>query len=325
MRVAVIGCGLIGRKRAKALPNSVEIVGCVDSEESVAQEFAEQFDTQVFATPEDLLKAKKLDFVIVATQHRSLASLSLQVLSSGRHVFVEKPGAMDYQSLKAICEVARLKNLRIHVGYNHPYHPAIRAAIEFFKQGAIGEIMFLRAQYGHGGRLGYENEWRADKSKSGGGELIDQGTHLIDLAMHFLGDVKLDYAATPNYYWNTQLEDNAFISLKNHAGNIAFLQASCTEWKNKFSLEIYGNLGKLDISGLGGSYGKETLTFHKMLPRMGPPLSENWEFSEPDNSWALEINEFIEDLNTGSRKSDNVESSLQILRLVDEIYLRNSR
>jgi predicted dehydrogenase len=185
--------------------------------------------------------------------------------------------------------------------------------------------MFLRGRYGHGGRLGYEKEWRADKSKSGGGELIDQGTHLIDLSIGFLGELKLDYAATPNYFWDMAVEDNVFISLKNVEGNIAFLHASCTEWKNMFSLEIYGKTGKIEISGLGRSYGEETLTFHKMLPEMGPPLTETWSFPEPDDSWALEMSEFVNDLQTGTKYSDNLDSSLEVLRVIGEIYSRTNR
>ena len=143
--------------------------------------------------------------------------------------------------------------------------------------------------------------------------------------MGLLGNLELDYAATPIYFWDMPVEDNAFISIKNAEGCIAFLQASCTEWKNMFSLEIYGQTGKLDISGLGRSYGVETLTFHKMLPEMGPPDSETWTFPDPDNSWSLEIEEFVADLVTGTRNSDNVASSLEVLRIIEEIYIRTGR
>jgi predicted dehydrogenase len=325
MKAAIIGCGLIGQKRANALPDSVELVGCFDEVRPNAESFAKEFNTQFFTSVEELLKIEDLDFVIIATRHDSLAQLTVQALSVGVNVFVEKPGAINYQAFQKTYEMAKQNNLRVHVGYNHQYHPGIRKALDFFRDGSIGEFMFLRSQYGHGGRAGYEKEWRADKSKSGGGELIDQGTHLIDLALNYLGNAQLDYAATPNYFWDMPVEDNAFISLKNDAGNIAFLQASCTEWKNMFSLEIYGKTGKLHISGLGRSYGVETLTLHEMLPEMGPPISQTWTFPEPDNSWALEINEFIEDLVTGSRKSDNLDSSLEVLRVIKEIYSRTSR
>jgi predicted dehydrogenase len=325
VKVGLIGCGLIGRKRALALPDDVELVGCFDEVTSVAEGFAAEFKIRNFTELNELLEIRDLSFVVIATRHDSLHSLAIAALHLGKHVFIEKPGAISQLHFKEVCELARKKDLRVHVGYNHRYHPAVRKALHLFNNGSIGEVMFLRGRYGHGGRLGYESEWRADKSKSGGGHLIDQGTHLIDLSIGFLGELKLDYAATPNYFWDMAVEDNVFISLKNNKENIAFLQASCTEWKNMFSVEIYGKSGKIEISGLGRSYGIETLTFHKLLPEMGPPLTETWSFPEPDDSWAIEISEFINDLQTGANCSDNLDSSLEVLQVVDEIYSRTNR
>jgi predicted dehydrogenase len=325
MKAAVIGCGLIGRKRALVIPDFVELVGCFDEVPSNAESFASEFNTKKFSSFQEVLEIQDLNFVVIATRHDSLHSLAIQALNAGKHVFVEKPGAINHQEFENICEVARKNALMVHVGYNHRYHPALRKAFELFNEGLIGKIMFLRGRYGHGGRLGYEKEWRADKLKSGGGELIDQGTHLIDLSIGFLGKLQLDYAATPNYFWDMALEDNVFMSLKNEGGRIAFLQASCTEWKNMFSLEIYGNKGKLEISGLGRSYGVETLTFYKMLPEMGPPTSETWSYPEPDDSWTIEMGEFIDDIRTGTSKSDNLESSLEVLRVIGDIYSRTGR
>jgi predicted dehydrogenase len=325
MKAAVIGCGLIGKKRAFALPDYVELVGCFDDVASAAEAFAREFKTSSFQSLAELLDIQELDFVIIATRHDSLHSLAIAALNAEKHVFIEKPGAINYLEFKKVCELARKKNLRLHVGYNHRHHPALKKAYELLNEGSIGEVMFLRGRYGHGGRLGYEKEWRADKLKSGGGELIDQGTHLIDLSIGFLGELELDYAATPNYFWDMAVEDNVFLSLKNKFGNIAFLQASSTEWKNMFSMEIYGKTGKIEISGLGRSYGLETLTFHKMLPEMGPPITKNWSFPEPDESWAVEMGEFLDDLLTGSNKSDNLESSLEVLRVIGEMYSRTNR
>ena len=325
MKAAAIGCGLIGRKRALALPSFVELVGCFDEVASVAESFATEFKTFNFQSIGELLDTQELDFVIIATRHDSLHSLAIAALNAGKHVFIEKPGAINYFEFKKVCELARKKNLSMHVGYNHRHHPALKKAYELLNDGSIGKVMFLRGRYGHGGRLGYEKEWRADKLKSGGGELIDQGTHLIDLSIGFLGELQLDYAATPNYFWNMAVEDNVFMSLRNRSGNIAFLQASCTEWKNMFSMEIYGQTGKIEISGLGRSYGLETLTFHKMLPEMGPPITESWHFPEPDDSGAVEMGEFLDDLLTGSNKSDNLDSSLEVLRVISEIYSRTNR
>jgi predicted dehydrogenase len=325
LKVAAIGCGLIGRKRAMAIPDYVELVGCFDEVATVADSFATEFKTTKFESLDALLGIQDLSFVIIATRHDSLHSLAIAALNAGKHVFIEKPGAINYFEFKRVCEVARKKNLNVHVGYNHRHHPALKKAYELSNDGSIGEIMFLRGRYGHGGRVGYEKEWRADKLKSGGGELIDQGSHIIDLSIGFLGELHVDYAATPNYFWNMAVEDNVFMSLKNKSGNIAFLQASCTEWKNMFSLEIYGKLGKIEISGLGRSYGLETLVFHRMLPEMGPPITETWKFPEPDDSWAKEMGDFLEDLMTGSNKSDNLDSSLEVLRVIDEVYSRTNR
>lgn len=325
MRAAIIGCGLIGRKRADSLPGTVKLVGCFDEVSEIAESFASDKETRSYSTVKELFELQDLDFVIIATRHDALHTLVIEALNAGKHVFVEKPGAINYTGLKSIDEVVRDKGLKVHVGYNHRFHPAIKKAYELFDQGLIGEIMFLRAHYGHGGRVGYEREWRADKSKSGGGELIDQGTHLIDLTIGLLGKVKVDYAAIPTYYWRMPVEDNAFICLKNDIGKIAFLHASCTEWKNSFEFQIYGKNGKIEIKGLGRSYGLETLTLHEMLPEMGPPITQTWTFPEVDNSWKSEMDAFLEDLQNGSNNSNNLESSLDVLEIIQEIYLRTNK
>jgi predicted dehydrogenase len=320
MKAGVIGCGLIGQKRAAALPKSVQLVGCYDSDEAAAGKFAGRFNTKSYENVRSLLSEKELDFVIIATRHDSLATISLAALKAGKHVFVEKPGAINYEEFLQVFQAANSNGLKVHVGYNHRYHPGIIKAHQIYKQGLIGDLMFVRGRYGHGGRIGYEKEWRAEKSKSGGGELIDQGSHLIELSIGFLGELELQYGETANFFWDMPVEDNVFISLKNKKGNIAFLQASCTEWKNMFSLEIYGRNGKLDITGLGKSYGEETLTFHEMLPEMGPPKSKIWSFPEIDRSWDLELEEFVKDLIDGTSVSDNTGSSLDVLRIIGEIY-----
>ena len=325
MNFAVIGCGRIGIKRADALISGVRLVGCFDLDAAASEKFARDFNIEAFASISELLDRSGADAVIIATLHDSLAEIATMALNSKKHVLIEKPGALSKLELEKIAALANAKNLRVHIGYNHRYHPSIIRAFEIYSNNEIGDLMFMRARYGHGGRLGYENEWRAQKSLSGGGELIDQGSHLIDLAIGLFGKLTVDYAATPTYFWNTEVEDNAFVSLINSEGRIAFLHASCTEWKNLFSMEIYGRVGKIEISGLGMSYGVETLRLHKMLPQMGPPISQEWEYFEPDTSWQLEIEDFVKDIRTGSRFSDNVNSSIEVLGLIEQIYQRTGK
>jgi predicted dehydrogenase len=289
LNVAIIGCGLIGRKRAEALKGLVNLSACHDINSGVAKQFAQDFTCTNPGDLNSILNNQEIDVIFIATRHDSLGLIAKQAIKKGKSVFIEKPGAIDHSTLNEIDDLTKNSNLHIHVGYNHRHHRGIRKAIQMADSGELGKILFLRARYGHGGRVGYNYEWRANKNLSGGGELIDQGTHLLDLSQAFLGNVTLEYGATPNYFWEMQVEDNAFIVVKNQSGAIGFLHASCTEWKNTFSLEVYGETGKLEITGLGGSYGTEKLTYFKMLPEMGPPETRSWEFSMPDDSWKIEV------------------------------------
>jgi predicted dehydrogenase len=212
------------------------------------------------------------------------------------------------------------RNVLVRVGFNHRYHPALSKAKDLCESGAVGELMYARGRYGHGGRVGYETEWRADKQLSGGGELIDQGVHLIDLARWFLGDfVSIEGFAT-TYYWDMPVEDNGFMLLRTATGQTAFLHASCTEWKNLFSFEIVGRTGKLHIEGLGGSYGTERLAYYRMLPQMGPPETIIWEYPIGDVSWQSELAEFIDDIRLGRQPSVSLYDAQAALRVVEHIY-----
>jgi predicted dehydrogenase len=183
--------------------------------------------------------------------------------------------------------------------------------------------MFLRGRYGHGGRKGYDREWRADPRLSGGGELIDQGVHLIDLAGWFLGDFSTVEGHAATCFWDMKVDDNAFLSLRTAAGQTAWLHASCTEWKNLFSLEIYGRDGKIAVEGLGGSYGTERLTFYRMLPAMGPPETTSWEYPGNDESWALETQAFIEDVRLGREPQPGLNEAIRTLEIVEQIYRKS--
>ena len=201
---------------------------------------------------------------------------------------------------------AERSGARVRIGFNHRYHRAFRKAREIFDSGALGEMMFVRARYGHGGRLGYDKEWRAMPELSGGGELVDQGMHLIDLSRWFLGDFEKVQGHIATYFWNMPVEDNGFLLLRTAGGQTAFLHASWTEWKNTFSFEISGRAGKLEITGLGGSYGTERLTFYQMSAAMGPPETTTWEYPMADDSWEIEFREFLDDIRLGRQPAAGI-------------------
>jgi len=208
----------------------------------------------------------------------------------------------------------------VKVGFNHRFHPAIMHAKQLADEAAIGPLLFIRGRYGHGGRIGYEKEWRFEKEISGGGELIDQGSHLIDLSRWFLGDLSLAYGAVPRYFWPGQVEDNCFLALTGAQNKMAWLHASWTEWKNQFSLEIMGRDGKLTIDGLGGSYGTERLTYHRMLPQMGPPETTAWEYPFPDRSFADEFENFVAAIEGRAKAIGDIEDAYANLAIIQAVY-----
>lgn len=326
MRVAIIGCGLIGQKRAKALAGA-KLALCCDVRQEAAERLAAAHsgarwtdDWQVAVTAPDI------DIVVVATVHKELAPIAAAAAAAGKHVLVEKPGARRAAELDAVAEAAARTGAKVRVGFNHRFHPALQKAREIVDSGVMGPLLFVRGRYGHGGRPGYDKEWRAVEEISGGGEAIDQGMHLIDLARWFLGDFQGVQGHVATYFWDMPVEDNAFFLLTTAGNQTAQLHATWTEWKNLFSLEIYGRDGKLDISGLGGSYGVERIAYYKMLPEMGPPETTIWEYPQlVDKSWEMEFGALLDDIRLDREPTPGVADAQAALRVVEEVYARCGR
>ena len=318
--VGIVGCGLIGQKRAKALGQGGQLVACADLDVTRAANLALASNAKVYRDWRELVWSPLVDVVIVATLHDSLSEITRTAVEAGKHVLVEKPAARNAAELEPVMEAAAKHGVKVHVGFNHRYHRSLQKAKELVDSGVLGELMFVRARYGHGARIGYDKEWRADPTLSGGGELIDQGPHLIDLTRWFLGEITEVQGFAHTYYWDMPVDDNGFMLLKTAKKQAAFLHASCTEWKNLFSMEIYGKLGKLDLSGLGGSYGVEKITWYRMLPEMGPPETTSWEYPMGDDSWAVEMAEFFEDIRLDREPSAGLRDAQAALKVVESIY-----
>ena len=319
-RFAVIGCGLIGRKRVAALSPDQVIVAC-DTNVARAQELVKVVGHgEAVDNPSEAIRHRDVDAVIVATINAALAPVSLQAIETGKHVLVEKPAGVNVAEIESLAAAAKRRGVCVRVGFNHRYHPSFLKARELVDADELGPLMFLRARYGHGGRVGYEKEWRADPKLSGGGELIDQGVHLIDLSRWFLGEFAHVDGHVATYFWKMPVDDNAFLSLRTASGQTAWLHVSCSEWKNLFSFELYGRDAKLQIDGLGGSYGVERLTFYKMKPEMGPPDTQHWDYAGPDESWRRELEEFQQDIAQRRAPSAGLADARAGLSVVETIY-----
>jgi predicted dehydrogenase len=310
-------------KRALSLGNDHQLVMAIDTDINQAKKVAKQVKCPKVSDDPSLLydKCDNVDLVIVSTINDSLANLTLEAVNHGKHVLVEKPAARTPEELVPIIKTAKKNKVFVKVGFNHRFHPAILKASGFIKAGALDELMFIRGRYGHGGRLGYEKEWRADPLKSGGGELIDQGVHLIDLSRWFLGDLDVINSYAHTYFWDMPVEDNAFLMLKSPSNKVAWLHVSCTEWKNLFSFEIYGKKGKIIIDGLGGSYGTETMTYHRMYGTMGVPDTGVWKFdSKTDESWKKELDYFTNCIQHRTQPEGNITDAKKALDIVQKVY-----
>jgi predicted dehydrogenase len=320
MRVAIVGCGLIGQKRARALGNC-RLVAVADLDAARAEHLAAQFSGCVASHDwESVVGRDDVDAIIVATTNNMLTPITAAAMRRGKHVLVEKPAARSAAELRPLVEAGRQANVVVKVGFNHRFHPAFDKARAIFDAGELGPLLYIRGRYGHGGRLGYDREWRADPAIAGGGELLDQGVHLIDLTRWFAGDVVEVASHVGTFFWNMPVEDNGFLFLQTAGGQVAWLHASCTEWKNLFCFEIFGRDGKLQIDGLGGSYGVERLSHFRMLPGMGPPETTIWEFPGEDHSWRTEFAHFVDCIRQGRQPSGTLEDALAALEVVQRAY-----
>jgi predicted dehydrogenase len=283
--VGIIGCGLMGEKRAGVLAQfpdcHLKMVYDIDSEKG--KRLPEKYGGSVAQSCEEVLWSKDVDVVIVSTINKPLVPISVNALQSGKHVLCEKPPGRNLEETKQLCEMVSRSKGRLKVGFNHRHHPAISKAKELIDCGKIGPLYYLRCFYGHGGRPGYDKEWRADRELSGGGELLDQGIHVIDLFRWFLGDFEEAFGYTNTYFWDMDVEDNAFAFFKTGKGQVALMHTSWTQWKNRFTFEMFGESGYLIVDGLGGSYGTETLRIGKR---------------KLDNGYTLLVNKGGKDVNS---------------------------
>lgn len=321
MNLAVVGCGLIGTRRAltaRAAGTRVRFV--VDIDRSRAETLAAEVGAEAATDWERVVGHPEVDAVNVATVNRWLMPIAVAALRAGKHVLCEKPLGRNATEALAICNAAREAGRVLQVGFNLRFHPAIAEAHTLVASGAIGELTHLRAAYGHGGRPGYESEWRARPEESGGGELLDQGIHLADLCGWFLGPITEVLGATTTSAWPiAPAEDNGFGILRTADGRVASIHTSWTQWKNLFRLEVFGTQGALTVEGLGGSYGPERLTIHRRRAEGGVPDIEVREFAD-DPSWERDWGEFAAAAREGREPLAGGQAGLAAARIVDALY-----
>jgi predicted dehydrogenase len=291
------------------------------------------------------------EIVIVATVNKYRALITIEALKRGKHVLCENPLGRSSQEVIPILRAVEENGTVLKSGFNHRYHPGIFRAKEIVDRGEIGPVYFIRCRYGHGGRPGYETEWYADRDLCGGGVLVHQGVHVVDLFRWFMGDFKDVVGCAQTFFWNMDVEDNAFALFRTFDDRIAVMHASWTEWKNLFSFEVFGEGGYVIVEGLGGSYGRETLRIGKR-PVLGDASAPPWDtdfhapnnrhqsrilstrrytgggpeeevisFDGPDVSWQAEWMEFISAIEQRRQPLGSAVDGLEANRMVEAVYV----
>ena len=326
LRVGIVGAGLIGKKRAEVIAQTKKgtLVAIADPDFSRAGTLAEAFGVEPLRDWKTLVARKDIDVVIVAVPNVFAAPIVLAALKHGKHVLCEKPFGANVKQSKAMLAAAKKAKRLVKVGFNHRFHDAIIKAHEIFVKGGIGKkVLFIRARYGHGGRKGMEKEWRFNKKISGGGELLDQGVHIIDLARWFGGEFTSAYGLARTKFWNTKVDDNAFAFLENNETTVSF-HVSTTQWKNLFSFEVFGDQGYLNIQGKKGSYGEEVLEWGKKIVGAAPKI-EIFKFGAKDESWQKEWEHFVRAINGKEKLIGSAYDGLKANQIVAALYASSKK
>ena len=325
IKIAIAGFGKIGQLRAKILSkrDDIIIIGVYDVVKPTKNKYGLFFESY-----EDLMNAN-IDAVFICAYNTVLADYTARALNKGLHVFCEKPPAMKVEELDVVSKALKSCDKVLKYGFNHRYHYSVMEAKKIIDSKKMGKLLWLRGVYGKAGSIDYDKNWRNFQKYSGGGILIDQGIHMLDL-IRYLSNEKFNkinsYITTS--YWNIKVEDNAFIIMQSEDKVIASVHSSATQWRHKFLLEMCFEEGYLNLDGiLSGtrSYAPEKLVigrreFEDITFAMGKP-KETVVCFENDHSWNLEIDEFIYAIKGyGEIKQGTFKDALDTLSLVQKVY-----
>lgn len=320
--ILIVGAGKIGTIRANIAKklNPKSKIYIFDTDLKKSKELANQINGISLKTIAEGFKNKNISNVIVSVINKYAKKICIEAIKSNKNVLCEKPMGRNASEAREIALAAKKHKKVFKCGFNHRYHPAILEAHKLCKEGKIGKLLYIRGAYGHGGRNGYEKEWRAFKDLSGGGELLDQGCHLIDLSLWFFNfeAIKSCSGVTKTMFYPMEVDDNAFCTFETKSGKVAQLHATWTQWKNLFRFEIYGEKGAIEVNGLGKSYGIETLRLYKRIKAGSPPVITEKEFKGEDLSWESEWKDFL-----SKKPMSNEKESLEVMKVISELYRKS--
>ena len=324
-KVGIAGYGVVGKRRHAALKKIHDFKVTSLSDISFKDE-DNLLNLNCYSDYKDLIKNEDLDILFISLPNNHAASATLLGLKKNLHVFCEKPPAKTLSELMPIKEHLEKTDLKLMYGFNHRFHSSVIHAKKIIDSDELGKIVNLKGIYGKSSMISFnQTDWRTDREKSGGGILLDQGIHMLDLMNYFVGGFNNIFSIIQNTFWNFDVEDNAFVLMQNDDGIIGQLHSSATQWRHTFNLDITLKKGSLILGGLltsSKSYGDETLKIIYADPDndKGNPKEEIINFDE-DISWDMEIKRFTDAVrNSDKIKNGSIYQAIEIMDLIEKIY-----
>jgi len=322
INVGIIGYGKMGKIRHQVISamENVQVVSVYDPL---------SIDTEINKAhnSDQIIENQEIDAIYICTPNYLNKPLTIQSLQAGKHVFCEKPPAFTAKDVEEIRTVEKESGKVLMYGFNHRHHGSIKQMKKLVDEKTFGKVLWMRGRYGKSVDKTYYNNWRAKRKFAGGGILIDQGIHMLDLFLFFGGDFDKIYASVSNLYWKLNVEDNVFATLENtKTGMAAALHSTMTQWRHLFSLEVFLENGYLVLNGLktsSNTYGNEILTIAKN--RSVAPAA-TWEDEENityhmDESWKSEADDFFSAIQSNRNVlMGNSSDALKLMKIIDKIY-----
>jgi len=324
-KVGIAGYGVVGKKRHTAL-NKIKDFTVTSVSDIAFKDGIKPLDLNCYFDYRDLIKNEDLDVLFVSLPNNHAATATLLGLKRDLHVFCEKPPSRTLSELIPIKKYLEKTNLKLMYGFNHRFHSSIIHAKKIIDDGHFGEVLNLKGTYGKSKMISFnQSDWRTNREISGGGILLDQGIHLLDLMNYFAGGFNKVFSIIQNSFWNFDVEDNAFVLMQNDFGVVGQLHSSATQWRHKFHLDVTLKKGSLILGGLltgSKSYGDETLKIIYADPEndKGNPKEEIIHFDE-DISWDEEIKRFTDAIrNSDKIENGSIDHAVEIMGLIERIY-----
>ncbi len=295
LKIGIAGFGVVGKRRRQFIDQHPKMTVVAVCDQNYKQSGTLEDGVRFYPDYQSLLQ-EKLDVLFVSLPNYLAAEVTRAGLKKGLHVFCEKPPGRDLSDIAQVMSVEKeTPGLKLMYGFNHRYHDSVREALRIIQTRELGEVINLRGVYGKSKIISFDSDWRTQRALAGGGILLDQGIHMVDMLRLFAGEFEEIHSFISNRYWNHDVEDNAYALMRTQGGVVSMLHSSATQWRHSFRLEVTLTRGALILSGIlsgSKSYGAEKITVITAAEDdCGDPREQTTSFNQ-DHSWSDEVTEF---------------------------------